>query len=85
LHYQTFTAKIRWEIDEKARLILSSDSSKTVSSTLTILDERHLRTANPFSVVMLDGFSPYAENNTAPKIKCVVFEWKEEVIIDFVA
>ena len=83
LHYKTFNAKIRWEISDFARLILFTDSDKTVITSLPVTDEKCMKSDNKYEVRYLNGFSPYTENNKEGKIKTVVFEWDKELIIDF--
>ena len=83
LFYQTFTAKIRWEISDTARLILSTDSDKTIISSLPVTDEKYITSSNKFEIILLDGFSPYTQGNKEGKIKAAVFEWKKELMIEF--
>jgi hypothetical protein len=84
LYYKTFTAKIRWEISDTARLILTTDSDKTIITSLPIEDEKYLRSDKKYEVRYLNGFSPYTQNNEAGKIKTAVFEWAKKLIIDFI-
>lgn len=84
LYYKTFNSKIRWETGKNARLILSSDSDKTINTTLTVTDEKYIKTEHNFQMMELDGFSPYSQNNKAEKIKCAVFEWQKKLVVDFV-
>ncbi len=83
LYYKTFTAKIRWEISDLARLILSVDSDKTVTTSLPITDEKYIKTDKKFEIRYLNGFSPYAQNNEEGKVKTVVFEWGKKLVIEF--
>jgi hypothetical protein len=82
LYYKTFTAKIRWEISDKARLVLSVDSDKPVTTTLPVSNEKYLKSDKKFEIRYLKGFSPYAQNNEAGKVKTAVFEWEKQLIID---
>ena len=84
LYYKTFTSKIRWEIRKRARLILSSDSDQIITTTLTVVDEKYIKTDNKYNTVYLDGFSPYTENNKAEKIKSLIFEWKKKMVVEFI-
>ena len=84
LFYQTFTAKIRWEISDTARLILSTDSDQTIITSLPVTNEKYVKTAHKYEIKLLDGFSPYTEGNKEGKIKAAVFQWKKELIIDFI-
>lgn len=85
LYYKTFTAKIRWEISDKARLILSTDSDKTITSSLPITDEKFIKSDKNWQVKYLNGFSPYTQNNEAGKIKIIEFQWNKKVVIEFEA
>lgn len=85
LHYKTFTAKIRWEISDKPRLILSTDSDKTITTSLPITEEKFIKSDKNWQVKYLNGFSPYTQNNEAGKIKTLVFEWDKELVIEFEA
>lgn len=84
LYYETFIGRIRWEIGKTARLILSSDSDQVIASTLTVTDEKFLKTDSPYQMTDLDGFSPYTENNKADKISAAVFEWKKQLVVEFI-
>jgi hypothetical protein len=84
LYYKTFTAKIRWEISDEAKLILSADTDNTITTALPITDEKYIKSDKKFEVRYLNGFSPYRQNNEEGKIKTVVFEWEKQLIIDFI-
>jgi len=83
LYYKTFTAKIRWEISETARLILSSDSDNTITTNLPVKDEKYLKPDKAYQIKYCNGFSPYAKANKAGTLKTAVFEWKKELVIQF--
>ena len=83
LYYKTFTSKIRWEIRKRARLILSSDSDQIITTTLTAVDEKYIKTDYKYNIVYLEGFSPYTENNKAEKIKSLIFEWNKKLVVEF--
>lgn len=85
LHYRAFKAKIRWEIGAAARLILSADTDRVVSSSLPITDEKFVRTDQAYSVKHLKGFSPYTQGNAGEEIKALAFDWKGRAVIDFEA
>lgn len=84
LYYKTFTAKIRWEIGDTAKLILLSDTDRVITTSLTVVNEKYIKTGNKFDIVYLDGFSPYTESNRAEKIKTVVFNWSRELVVEFI-
>jgi hypothetical protein len=84
LYYKTFTSKIRWDIGKSARLTLSTDSDQMVSTTLTIIDEQYVKSKSSAKLVDLEGFSPYSQDNKTEKIKCLIFEWKKELVVDFI-
>jgi hypothetical protein len=84
LYYDTFTAKIRWEISDKAKLILSVDTDKTITTAIPVKDEKYLKSDKKFEIRYLNGFSPYTQNNEAGKIKTAVFEWEKQLTIDVV-
>jgi hypothetical protein len=83
LFYKTFTAKIRWEIADYPRLILSTDSDQMVVSSFPITDENYIKTDQKYDIRSLDGFSPYTEGNKEGKIKAAVFEWEKKLILEF--
>lgn len=83
LYYQTFRAKIRWEISETARLILTTDSDKVITTSLPVTDEKFVQSDKNYQIKYLNGYSPYTKNNTEGKIKAVIFEWKKRLVIEF--
>jgi hypothetical protein len=83
LHYKFFTAKIRWEISDSARLTLTTDSDHTVTTSLPVTDEKYIKSDKNFQIKYLKGFSPYTQNNEEGKIKTAVFEWEKKLIVDF--
>ena len=85
LHYRTFKAMIRWEISKTARLILTADTDRMITSSFPITNEKFVRTDRAYSVKLLKGFSPYTEGNAGEEIKALVFEWKDKAVIDFEA
>jgi hypothetical protein len=83
LYYRTFHSKIRWEISKTARLILTSDSDRVITSSFPITDEKYVRTDHKYSLQYLKGFSPYTQDNKTETIKSIVFEWKNKLVIEF--
>ena len=83
LYYETFNAKIRWEISDTARLILSSDSDQVITTSLPVTNEKYIKTDTTFIVKYLNGFSPYSKNNLAGQIKSLIFKWQKRLVIEF--
>ena len=83
LYYETFRAKIRWEISNTARLILSTDSDKLITTSLPITEEKFVQSDKNYQIKYLDGFSPYTKNNIEGKIKTMIFEWEKRLVIKF--
>ena len=83
LYYETFNAKIRWEIADTARLILSSDSDQVITTSLPVTNEKYIKTDTTFIVKYLNGFSPYSKNNLADQIKSLIFKWQRRLVIEF--
>ncbi|MCK4893935.1 MAG: hypothetical protein KAT07_08210 [Calditrichia bacterium] len=83
LYYETFNAKIRWEISDSARLILSSDSDQVITTSLPVTNEKYIKTDTTFIVKYLNGFSPYSKNNLAGQIKSLIFKWQKRLVIEF--
>ena len=83
LHYETFNAKIRWEISDTARLILSSDSDQVITTSLPVTNEKYIKTDTNYIVKYLNGFSPYSKNNLAGQIKSVILKWQKRLVIEF--
>ncbi len=83
LYYETFRAKIRWEISDRARLILTTDSDKVITTSLPVTDEKFVHSDKNYQTKYLNGFSPYTKNNAEGKIKAVIFEWEKRLIIEF--
>lgn len=83
LYYETFNAKIRWEIADAARLILSSDSDQVITTSLPVTNEKYIKTDTTFNVKYLNGFSPYSKNNLAGQIKSLIFKWQKRLVIEF--
>ena len=55
LYYETYNAKIRWEIADTARLILSSDSDQVITTSLPVTNEKYIKTDTTFIVKYLNG------------------------------
>ena len=83
LFYRTFTAKIRWEIAGNAKLILSADTDRTITSSFPITDDKYMSGDQPYAIRYLNGFSPYTQDNKAETIKAAVFDWKKKLEIEF--
>jgi len=83
LYYETFSAKIRWEISNTARLILSTDSDKVVTTSIPVTDEKFVKSGKNYQIKYLNGFSPYTKNNIEGKIKTMIFEWEKRLVIKF--
>ena len=83
LHYRTFQAKIRWEISKTAKLILSSDADRVITSSFPITDEKYVRTDHKYAIQDLKGFSPYTQDNATEPVKALVFEWEKKLVIEF--
>ena len=81
--YNTFVGTIRWEIGEKAILRLSTDSDQTVTTSLPISDVKLIDSDTTYEVKILKGFSPYTTNNATDPVKCAVFKWRKELLIEF--
>jgi hypothetical protein len=82
LYFESFGAKIRWEISETARLILTTDSDKVITTSLPVTDEKFVQSDKNYQIKYLNGYSPYTKNNTEGKIKAVIFEWKNRLVIE---
>jgi hypothetical protein len=83
LHYRTFDSRIRWEISNTAKLILSSDSDRVITSSFPITDEKYVRTDHKYAIQDLKGFSPYTQDNATEPVKALVFEWKNRLVMEF--
>jgi len=83
LYYETFRAQIRWEISDTARLILTADSDKVITTSLLVTDEKFVQTDKNYQTKYLNGFSPYTKNNDEGKIKALIFEWEKRLVIEF--
>jgi hypothetical protein len=84
LHYQTFKARIRWEITDTAKLILSVNSDQTVTSSFPIIGDSYVKTDQNYEIKELKGFSPYIEANKSKPVKTAIFRWQKELTIEFV-
>ncbi len=83
LHYQTFKPRIRWELGENARLILTADTDQTITTCLPITDTRYLNTDTGYEIVELNGFSPYTQGNKTDRINAAVIQWTRKLVIEF--
>jgi hypothetical protein len=83
LYYKTFRAKIRWEISDMARLILTTDSDKVITTCFPVTDEKFVQSGKNYQIDYLNGFSPYTKNNVEGKIKVLNFEWEKRLVIEF--
>ena len=83
LYYETFNARIRWEISDTARLILSTDSDQVITTSLPVIDEKYIKTDTNYTVKYLNGFSPYSKNNLSGQIKSLIFKWQMRLVIEF--
>jgi len=81
--YETFNAKIRWEIDKTAKLTLSADTDKTITSSLPIVDDKFVKTDSYYETKQFSGFSPYTENNSDEGVKSIIFQWEKTLTIEF--
>ena len=84
LYYQAFNAKIRWEITDTAKLILSVNSDQTVTSSFPIIGDSYVKTDQNYKIKKLNGFSPYTEANKSKSVKAAIFRWQKELTIEFV-
>ena len=84
LYYQAFNAKIRWEITDTAKLILSVNSDQTVTSSFPIIGDSYVKTDQNYEIKELKGFSPYTEANKSKPVKAANFRWQKELTIEFV-
>lgn len=82
-YYKTFTGTIRWEIGDTARLYLSADTDRTVTTSLPITDDRFVKTDSKYEIRRLSGFSPYTEGNKSDGVNSLVFQWGKELVIEF--
>jgi hypothetical protein len=83
VYYKTFNASIRWEIGKTAKLILSADTDKTITTSLPITDDKFIKTDNYYEIKQLSGFSPYTKNNINDNAKSLIFQWKKTLTIEF--
>lgn len=82
--YKTFKGNIRWDIENIARLTLSVDTDRTVTTSLPITDQRFVKTDGKYELRQLSGFSPYTEGNKANNVNSLIFQWKKTLVIEFV-
>ncbi|MBN1542655.1 hypothetical protein JW992_10960 [candidate division KSB1 bacterium] len=84
LYYATFEAWIRWEIGDRARLILRSNTDRPVTTGLTIVNPAFMQTDFKYRLVHLPGFSPYTAENRSDAVASVQFSWVGKAVVDFV-
>lgn len=85
LHYETFTATLRWDLGPRARLTLRVDTDRPVVTTLpvTAAAAACLRSPVPVETVRLKGFSPYSQGNAADEVPALRFRWQKELVLEF--
>jgi hypothetical protein len=86
LHYCTFDASIRWELGRRARLTLTTDTNREVTTVFplhTAACAKRIRSKTPFEQIKLKGFSPYTAGNTADSEAAVRFKWRNQLVIEF--
>jgi hypothetical protein len=85
LHYESFRGTMRWDLGATARLTLRVDTDRPVVTTLPASPSATFRCAVPAERVHLPGFSPYTQANAAPTVPALRFEWRRELVIDFLS
>ena len=85
LHYQTFTGKIRWDIDTAARLTLETDTDREVTTALTVGEGVTPTLSHAAEERMLVGFSPYSAGSRAPSVRALVVRWRGRMTAEFQA
>ena len=83
-YYKTFTGTIRWEIGDTARLYLSADTDRTITTSLPITDDIFVKTDSKYEKKCLYCFSPYTKNNKGDSINSLIFQWEKKMVIEFV-
>jgi hypothetical protein len=83
LPYESFTGVIRWDLGVRARLTLRVDTDRPVTTTLPANPATAVHCATPFEAVRLKGFSPYSQENVAPEVPALRFQWRRELVVDF--
>ncbi len=83
LVYAKFEAIARWEIARWARLTLTTQDNREVTTTLPIHDPKCIRTNASFSKVKLKGLSPYSAGNAADPVTAARFLWRKKLVVEF--
>jgi hypothetical protein len=83
LFYTTYEATLRWELGEKARLILETKDIRNIITTLPITDPKFAKSKTPFEVVQLKGFSPYSAGNADASVPANRFPCKKRLVVEF--
>ena len=83
-YYKTFTGTIRWEIGDTAKLYLSADTDRTVTTSLPITDDIFVKSNSKYEKMRLYCFSPYTKANKGNSVDSIIFQWKKKLVIEFV-
>lgn len=83
LYYRTFTARIRWDIGEIARLTLEADTDRMITTAFTVGQNVMPRLSHPAEECWLKGFSPYSSGNRDSEIRALVVNWRKSMTAEF--
>lgn len=83
LIYARYEAILRWELGKVARLILETNDSREITTTLPVSDVKWVQSKTPFELIKLKGFSPYTEGNLEDLNNAIRFHWNKKLIVEF--
>ena len=83
LHYETFSARVRWDIADRAALTLQTDDPREVITSLLIAQPERLRSDTPHELAELPGFSPYSQGNLETTHTAAIFRWRHALRVEF--
>jgi hypothetical protein len=83
VHYETFSARLRWEIADRPVLTLHTDDPREVTTSLVIAQPERLTSDVPCEPAELPGFSPYSEGNLESPHTAAIFRWRGDLRLEF--
>jgi len=83
VHYETFSAHLRWDISDRPALSIRTDDPREVTTSLIVPQPKRLHSEAPHELAELPGFSPYAHGNAEAAHTAAVFRWRGALRVEF--